>query len=96
MANASILAAFERMWQHVTSALSKKSDVDHNHDDKYADINAVITEETDPTVSDWAKQPSKPTYTADEVGAAPAYTYGTTDLVEGTSNLAPGTLYFVY
>lgn len=28
-----------------------------------------ITEETDPTVPDWAKQPTKPTYTAAEVGA---------------------------
>ena len=27
-------------------------------------------EETDPTVPDWAKQPSKPAYTAEEVGAA--------------------------
>ena len=31
-----------------------------------------ITKETDPTVPDWAKQPQKPTYTADEVGAATA------------------------
>lgn len=31
-----------------------------------------IAEETDPTVPDWAKQPSKPTYTASEVGARPA------------------------
>ncbi len=30
--------------------------------------------ETDPTVPDWAKQPQKPTYTADEVGALPADT----------------------
>ena len=30
-----------------------------------------ITEETDPTVPAWAKQPSKPTYTAGEVGARP-------------------------
>jgi predicted MPP superfamily phosphohydrolase len=29
-----------------------------------------ISRETDPTVSDWAKQPKKPTYTAEEVGAA--------------------------
>ena len=29
-----------------------------------------ITQETDPTVPDWAKQPQKPTYTAEEVGAA--------------------------
>lgn len=30
-----------------------------------------IAEETDPTVPDWAKQPEKPTYTAQEVGAMP-------------------------
>lgn len=30
-----------------------------------------ILKETDPTVPDWAKQPSKPTYTAREVGARP-------------------------
>lgn len=30
-----------------------------------------IQKETDPTVPDWAKQPTKPTYTADEVGALP-------------------------
>ena len=28
-----------------------------------------IAEETDPTVPEWAKQPTKPSYTADEVGA---------------------------
>ena len=35
MANTSILAAFERMWQHVVIALNGKSDLNHNHDDKY-------------------------------------------------------------
>lgn len=30
------------------------------------------------------------------IGAAPAYTYGTEDLTAGTSELATGTLYFVY
>lgn len=30
-----------------------------------------ITEETDPTVPEWAKQPTKPAYTADEVKARP-------------------------
>ena len=29
-----------------------------------------ILDEEDPTVSEWAKQPNKPTYTAEEVGAA--------------------------
>lgn len=33
-----------------------------------------ITEETDPTVPAWAKEPTKPTYTADEVGALPVGT----------------------
>lgn len=35
MANTSILAAFERMWQHVVAALGNKSDISHTHDDKY-------------------------------------------------------------
>ncbi len=30
-----------------------------------------VTEETDPTVPDWAKTPAKPEYTAEEVGALP-------------------------
>ena len=29
----------------------------------------IDVKETDPTVPDWAKQPTKPTYTADEIGA---------------------------
>lgn len=33
-----------------------------------------LTEESDPTVPSWAKQPTKPTYTAKEVGALPAET----------------------
>lgn len=33
-----------------------------------------ITQETDPTVPDWAKQETKPAYTASEVGALPADT----------------------
>lgn len=36
---------------------------------KYLEENPVEFTETDPTVPDWAKQPSKPTYTAEEVGA---------------------------
>lgn len=39
--------------------------------------------ETDPTVSDWAKQPEKPTYTASEVGALP----DTTKIPSKTSDL---------
>ena len=39
--------------------------------------------ETDPTVPSWAKQPTKPTYTAQEVGALPA----NTDIPTKTSDL---------
>ena len=41
---------------------------------KYLQNNPIISEETDPTVPEWAKQPNKPTYTAEEVGALPADT----------------------
>ena len=34
-----------------------------------------LTEEQDPTVPEWAKQPQKPAYTAQEVGALPANTH---------------------
>lgn len=34
-----------------------------------------VTEEVDPTVPAWAKQPQKPTYTAEEVGAQPKGDY---------------------
>lgn len=34
--------------------------------------NDLITTESDPTVPDWAKEPDKPTYTPEEIGAAPA------------------------
>lgn len=47
MANSSIVAAFERMWHHVTSALSNKSDISHSHDDMYyteAEINVKISD----------------------------------------------------
>lgn len=35
MANQSILAAFERMWQHIVAALGNKSDIDHTHSEFY-------------------------------------------------------------
>ena len=37
--------------------------------DKVENAGSVV-EEIDPTVPDWAKEPTKPTYTAEEVGAA--------------------------
>ena len=50
--------------------------------------------ETDPTVPAWAKNPNPPTPA--EIGAAPAYSYGTADKTAGSSSLTTGTLYFVY
>lgn len=43
MANTSILAAFERMWQHIVNALSNKADKVHNHDDAYYTESEVDT-----------------------------------------------------
>lgn len=39
--------------------------------DEYLTNNPIEVEETDPTVPDWAKQPTKPKYMAVEVGAIP-------------------------
>ena len=133
MANPSIYAAFERMWQHIVAALGNKSDISHTHDDEYytetevdtvlagkadaehthddyalkadipelgdlavkdtvskTDLEATIQAsldkadsalqsytETDPTVPAWAKESTKPTYTAEEVGADPTGTANT-------------------
>ena len=35
MANPSIFAAFERMWQHIVAAIGSKADIDHHHDNQY-------------------------------------------------------------
>lgn len=35
------------------------------------DANSPVTQESDPSVPNWAKQPTKPTYSADEIGADP-------------------------
>jgi len=44
----------------------------------------AVQTETDPTVPSWAKQQSKPTYTAAEVGALPVGTTSISDLSDGT------------
>ena len=49
-----------------------------------------VTEETDPTVPSWAKEPTKPTYTAEEVGALPVGTKipsKTSDLINDSGYL---------
>lgn len=52
-----------------------------------------ITEETDPTVPAWAKQPEKPKYTAEEVGAQPKGDYASHDEVERLSEEIVDELY---
>lgn len=42
---------------------------------KYMAENPAVVEEIDPTVPEWAKQPEKPTYTAEEIGAQPMGNY---------------------
>lgn len=50
-----------------------------------------ILKETDPTVPDWAKQPSKPTYTAREVGARPdTWTPSASDVGADAAGTASG------
>ena len=52
----------------------------------YIDIAGdYITAETDPTVPAWAKETSKPTYTASEVGAAPLSHANDTDIHVSTA-----------
>lgn len=38
----------------------------------YLDDHPITVDETDPTVPEWAKQPNKPSYTPEEIGAVPA------------------------
>lgn len=55
MANASILAAFERMWQHIVLALNEKSDTTHNHDSVYVtkDIENVVAQKSQVQILTW-------------------------------------------
>ena len=42
MANSSIYAAFDRMWQHVVSKVGTKADIDHTHDEYCTETLAKI------------------------------------------------------
>lgn len=53
---------------------SQDPDAIKNAVDEYLENNPIHVKETDPTVPEWAKQPAKPSYTAEEVGALPADT----------------------
>jgi hypothetical protein len=51
---------------------SQDPDAIKNAVEDYLADNPIQVDETDPTVPEWAKQPQKPTYTAEEFGALPA------------------------
>lgn len=60
------VVAFSGSYDDLTDVPTKLS--------QFSDDVGYLTEETDPTVPSWAKEPHKPTYTADEVGALPSDT----------------------
>lgn len=66
------------------TALDGKSDTGHTHTvSDITDMPAYLTQETDPTVPAWAKAKNKPTYTADEVGAAKKnHTHNMSDITD--------------
>ena len=53
-----------------------------------------ISTETDPTVPSWAKESTKPTYTAAEVGALPDTTVITDEKLKVDNNISSNTLYY--
>jgi hypothetical protein len=66
------------------TALDGKADTGHTHTvSDITDMPAYLTQETDPTVPAWAKAKNKPTYTADEVGAAKKnHTHNMSDITD--------------
>lgn len=67
----------DKLSQEISEQVSKKqdsiTDLDEIRSGARSGATAIQTE-SDPTVPAWAKKPSKPTYTASEVGALPANT----------------------
>lgn len=56
MTNPSILAAFDRMWQHITARLMQKSDIGHTHNDMYytkSEIDTNFAENSSITLKSW-------------------------------------------
>jgi hypothetical protein len=49
----------------------EREDLADDVQESLSKADTALQEESDPTVPDWAKQPNKPTYTAQEVGALP-------------------------
>ena len=71
MANPSIYAAFERMWQHIIERIGQKADIVHNHDDMYyteAEVDAALEAKADLThIHPYGVCSSSATYTTKTV-----------------------------
>lgn len=97
MANTSILAAFERMWQHVVASLGNKSDIIHIHPYGVCSSSATYTTKT-VTVDNFslvegvrvivkftnANSASSPKLNVNKTGAIPIIRYGTTAVGSNT------------
>ena len=102
MANASILAAFERFWLHITAALGNKADIAHTHDayvnqNAFSNIKVGSTTVAADTATDTVTfAGSNVTITPDatndkitfKVADATADTKGVVQLVDSTNNTA--------
>ena len=72
----------------VGSAAQALEDAKVYVDEQFSNIDFT---ETDPTVPAWAKEENKPTYTADEVGAAPSsHNHSASDITSGILDVARG------
>lgn len=95
-----VLGKVKTVKTDLESKIAAKSDFSGKYSDltekptipsKISDLtndSGFLTKETDPTVPSWAKQTSKPTYTATEVGALPSTTKiptKVTDLSDATN-----------
>lgn len=84
----------DRLWKKIKSLIPTKTSELEND-------SSFLTEESDPTVPDWAKQETKPTYTASEVGAMPkseiitAFWSGTEAEYNAISSKSATTLYLI-
>ena len=79
---------FYMVYDNVAYKLIYQEDVWSVESTKLSDITVMLEEQT---LTDTQKEQVRT-----NIGAAPVYTYGETDLEAGVSELATGTLYFVY
>lgn len=91
MANKSILAAFERLWQHVVIALNKKSDTDHIHDDIYykTEVDTLLTSKANSSHNHDASNITSGTLSSNRLPTVPITKGGTgaTTAAEALTNL---------